>query len=466
MDELVARTSDSNFEVSLSWRTGRPQGTGAESTRGILRISLGDQAVWYGKDETTGFEWTWIELLEFLAEYWLFLSIEDGAPLGIALDTVPRMLEAAQAKIQSRGSFGSDLEEELEAYRITHDLDEALQGAIGPPLWIMRDGESGWVASASLTAKAPFEEVLKVLTDVGDFIAARLAPLVDERAVKAVSAWRRRESHGRLRVIEAATGYPPELVDQIEEAFYSQDERDWDTPHSDELLAAARLTGPQPPTTLTPILEAVRAVGKADSSRLDGASEDAMEVLGSAQNEAPFAQGYQLAKWLRSQPQITGVNGRVNPDEVLESWQVSVKDVDLGPGDIDAIGCWGPRHGPAVLVNKARHDGNEGRKRATLAHEICHLLVDRSGSLPLVEVLGGRTAKHAEQRARAFAAELLAPRQLAGSGFLEMQGDEAGAVQSLCHRFGVSAELLSWQVENSNIPLTSKSSQYLRSLRG
>ena len=138
-----------------------------------------------------------------------------------------------------------------------------------------------------------------------------------------------------------------------------------------------------------------------------------MEVIASKEDEAPFAQGYELAAWLRSKLRIAGDQGRVNPDEILESWRVPVTDVAIGLGDIDAIGCWGPRHGPAVLVNTdARHADNAGRRRATLAHEICHLLVDRSGSLPLVEVLGGRTAKHAEQRARAFAAELLADERL------------------------------------------------------
>lgn len=30
--------------------------------------------------------------------------------------------------------------EQLEAYRATHDLAEAVQGAVMPPLWIVRDG--------------------------------------------------------------------------------------------------------------------------------------------------------------------------------------------------------------------------------------------------------------------------------------------------------------------------------------
>ena len=224
MDELVARTRDGDIEIALSWLTGPSQSTGAEATRGLLRASLRGQPVWYGEDASAGFEWTWIELLEFLAESWLYLIMEDGAPFGVAIDTAPRMLAAAEAKMQSEHPLGSDPEDrQLEAYRMTHDLAEAVQGAVAPPLWIVRDGESGWVASAAKTAKVPFPELLGMLIEVGDFIASRLAPLSDHRSVDAVRTWSERESHNRLRIIEAATGYPPDLVAEVEAAFYSQD---------------------------------------------------------------------------------------------------------------------------------------------------------------------------------------------------------------------------------------------------
>ena len=123
------------------------------------------------------------------------------------------MLAAAEAAIDSGSSLGSEVEhEQLEAYRTTHDLAEAVQGAVMPPLWIVRAGNSGWVASAAWTATAPFQELLDVLSNVGDAIASRLDGMTDERSDAAVEAWRTRNDHDRLKVIEAATGYPPELV--------------------------------------------------------------------------------------------------------------------------------------------------------------------------------------------------------------------------------------------------------------
>ena len=213
MDELVARSSDGDFELALDWLAGGPRTSAANATRGSLRVSLRGKAVWHGSAEAAGFEWTWIELLEFLAESWLYLAIEDGAPLGVALDTVPRMVAAAEMAVESASPLGSDLErEQLEAYRMTHDLAEAVQGAAMPPLWIVRDGNSGWAASTTTTARAPFHELLDVLSRVGDCIASRLNGVSDARSREAVRSWHARDSHNRLKVIEAATGYPSELV--------------------------------------------------------------------------------------------------------------------------------------------------------------------------------------------------------------------------------------------------------------
>ena len=207
MDELVAESGDGDIEVALTWSNGDEWSTGAEATRGDLWVSLRGTPVWYGHDEREGFEWSWIELLEFLAEYWLYLSVEDGPPLGVALDAAPRMLAAAEAAIESGAPLGSRVErEQLEAYRATHDLAEAVQGAVLPPLWIVRDGYSGWVASTTMTATAPIAELMDVLTRVGNFIASRLHGMTDDRSIMAVQSW-----HDRCGSTWAALwGTPPD----------------------------------------------------------------------------------------------------------------------------------------------------------------------------------------------------------------------------------------------------------------
>ncbi len=50
MDELVAHTSDGDIEFALAWPVGGPDQSGAEATRGSLRVSLRGTAVWHGAD--------------------------------------------------------------------------------------------------------------------------------------------------------------------------------------------------------------------------------------------------------------------------------------------------------------------------------------------------------------------------------------------------------------------------------
>ena len=117
---------------------------------------------------------------------------------------------------------------------------------------------------------------------------------------------------------------------------------------------------------------------------------------------------------------------------------------------LDAIAAWGDRHGPAVLINTAPGAMalHEHRRRTSLAHEICHLLLDRSGALPLVEVLGGRTPEMVEQRARAFAAEFLLPRSVAADA-VRAGSDLEKVVVELSEKYCLSQELVAWQITNS-----------------
>lgn len=196
---------------------------------------------------------------------------------------------------------------------------------------------------------------------------------------------------------------------------------------------------------------------------LDQLSEAAIAVLQAAANEPPYEQGYLLATWLRAEPGAVHANGKIDPSALLRRWGVPVVEVALDLASLDAIGCWGSQHGPGVVINAdGAHANSKAGRRATLAHEVAHLLVDRTGSLPLAEVLGGRTALHVEQRARAFAAELLLPRAVAVSEFLDSDSDYELVLRRVMKNFGVSSEVIAWQVRNSRAPLEDRLRRFLR----
>jgi Zn-dependent peptidase ImmA (M78 family) len=454
MDELVIESSTGEVTLSLAWE-GEPTGTAADATRGQLRVAVRGNPVWYGETSDHGFEWSWVELVEFLGESWRYLVLEEGTPLGVAIDTAPRMLAAAEAVLEADGPAAASADRELlYAFTHTHDLSEAVQGANLPAIWVIRDGSNGWICTPGWIGRVPVDELLKMLVQLGDAIIARLASSTDMRAVAALGAWNSRQQLSRLEIIEAATGYPAELVADVESAFLADDERDWHVARSDVLLAAARLLGPLPLATLAPILTAVRRIPPVATPVLDELSRHALEVLEAAQHEQPYEQGYTLALWLRAQHGIEQASGRVDPDALLSNWGVPTEQIALDLVDLDAIGCWGDHHGPGIVLNTdGAHAQSVGGLRATLAHEIAHLLVDRAGSLPLAEVLGGRTARHVEQRARAFAAELLLPRARAASLFVEPGIALDRALADVMSVYGVSSEVVAWQVRNSREPV-------------
>lgn len=113
--------------------------------------------------------------------------------------------------------------------------------------------------------------------------------------------------------------------------------------------------------------------------------------------------------------------------------------------------AWGPEHGPVVLVNRrGTHAKGPNGRRATLAHELCHLLVDRGDALPLAEVKGGRVPREAEARANAFAAELLLPSAVAGAALEAVSTDPENAVERLRRKYGASQAIVAWQALNSD----------------
>lgn len=98
---------------------------------------------------------------------------------------------------------------------------------------------------------------------------------------------------------------------------------------------------------------------------------------------------------------------------IEEQFEIAVRVVPLGSTRVTALSVRA-RGGAAIVLNAT--DPERARNpllgRVHLAHELCHVLFDRSeGGLQIViDVVADRQAHLAEQRARAFAAELLLPK--------------------------------------------------------
>jgi len=200
------------------------------------------------------------------------------------------------------------------------------------------------------------------------------------------------------------------------------------------------------PTDRLKILEAVSKQPEVWTGLVDPLATEVREKLASLRHEPPWKQGMEIALHVRQRLSLAATS-RFEPEALLAEWKIPVSEVRLESRTVDALSVWGARCGPAIIVNRSGHHGRLNGRRATVCHEIGHLLMDRDAGLPVGEVLGGRVPQEIEQRASSFAAELLIPREFAYQRVIECQ-DADTELGLLSAWFGVSREILAWQVRN------------------
>jgi Zn-dependent peptidase ImmA (M78 family) len=123
---------------------------------------------------------------------------------------------------------------------------------------------------------------------------------------------------------------------------------------------------------------------------------------------AAWTQGYDLAEWFREERGYADDEIPADMDRLLRDLGVTLETIRLGDSRIRAVSFGGDGLRSTTLVNKMKHPRDE-RLRFTLAHELCHLLVDRDKGARLAIVSGPWAPLDVERRANAFAAAFLMP---------------------------------------------------------
>jgi len=449
------------FEIK--WAEKQARGTADEASRGRLLALIDQSPIWDQEDEgEKGVSWSLVEMLEYLTYAWPYLKYEECDPLGLCSE--PARLRAGAEDLWQEVSATERVtqQRQLRAFEECHDLSRAFQGLWLPVLWIQRSGRDCWVISDRIRVLAPHQKIIKILKDLGAQIAGRLVDLNEARAEKAVADWNARDHIPVERRLTAATGLQSDTLAKIaageplEEVFELQRGR-----MPSELVAVARMTGHAvAPASMAKLLSWVRNLPGGDRTKLDALSKQAGKTI---KSEQPFDQGCELAHGYRQVQLGLDENGKVDPEHELARLGVKIEAIEF-ESHLDAVSVWGEKRGPVVMTNpKGRHSQNEAGRRATLAHELCHLLIDRNGALPFAEVMGGRLPKAIEARARAFAAELLLPKDVAGKAF-ENAKKPNSILAKLRKQYGVSKEIVAWQARNSDSVLGAEVRAHLRTL--
>ena len=96
-------------------------------------------------------------------------------------------------------------------------------------------------------------------------------------------------------------------------------------------------------------------------------------------DEEAWDYGYRLANDLREGLGADFFSaGRADLDAVYAHLSVSVDEIELHDRSIRAVAIAGPSHRPVALINRSYEFRDSEPRRFTLAHELCHIIHDRS----------------------------------------------------------------------------------------
>ena len=455
MAEKLHIGSRSGFLLELQLDDKRTNGLGLIWGKGALRVN--GTSVLAGQDDAP-VEWTWVDLLEWLAKNWSYLLCEQGFPFQVKTTDISTLARDLEKRWENMPEERVEDEEE-EAFRFLnrHDLASAFKGLYFSAVFVMRQGRLFEVSSAEQgeTIRLLLKQAVADLEAIGNHRAELAGGAGEGRGLLAAKQWKARGRQLKRKSLPLLTGLSSETLEYVNPA---NDAQFWEQDPGmlladSELMAAARMTsGVLLPEEQMQIFGLIRGLGKSSTDKLDALAnaltEDFKEI------GKPHDQGYRAAAWLRRKLGLTETDV-IQPAELLKSWGVQIQDFEMPECKLDALACWGSLHGPAILVNRssASTPAHVHGENSTLAHEICHLLLDRKGALPVAEVLNGNTPERLEKRARAFAAEFLVPRNVA-SNVVRNAGALNEAVANLLEAYAVSNELICWQIINSEIYTT------------
>lgn len=184
-------------------------------------------------------------------------------------------------------------------------------------------------------------------------------------------------------------------------------------------------------------------IGELSAALAPPAERAVDKIAGQMSGEASaWGQGYDLAESvLRTLGIDLTVPGAVEIDEILSVLGVRLKEMHLSDRAIRAVSIAGPDFQPTILVNVAHPTASypTGR-RFSLAHELCHLIVDRSYAREVAIPSGPWAPRDIERRANAFAAMFLMPPGRIAAVLKTIGGEPAdpSSVRRLCQALETS----------------------------
>ena len=184
------------------------------------------------------------------------------------------------------------------------------------------------------------------------------------------------------------------------------------------------------------------------------ALHDLRQTLPIREREEPWEEGYRLGAMARTRLGIP-VGPITDVQATLEALGVHIATLPFSGPDLDAASLMEEGSMPILLLNQpSPRVARTLPRRATVAHELCHLLHD-AGEQELETRLSYKENSSdgsVEQRARAFAPAFLAPpeevRHWFRSGGGKYRATAGDKVLELAKRWGLSWRAAAWHAKN------------------
>ena len=163
---------------------------------------------------------------------------------------------------------------------------------------------------------------------------------------------------------------------------------------------------------------------------------------------SPWHNGYALALDVLDEIDPEPDASMTNVERMLELLGVRIRNVHLGEQGPRGVALAGGDLRATILINLDNQRNSARGRRFTLAHELCHILFDRSRARPLAHSSTPWASPSIEQRANAFAAMLLMPPPRARLPTVADPKELKQAVDRLADRLNVSRVALKRHLAN------------------
>ena len=497
MSELTRFGDPAKVELGIRWVEDpepperRPAGYGWSMGQLTIRVAgMNVTATTFGDEQQPYVGWYLAPFLDWLATNWAALLHEErfpwpnpgSGPAAIACN------HALEEWMTADDPYGQQHYANAQDWYFRHGVRSAAAGGIFPDMFIRRvadDIELSWSGlpmaftqnglafeSGAGHARLPVAEVADVIWQTLEWAVSQppQSPVPYQNHIATL-----RTKVASLRSVEYSelvrNCLPQTVLAKAEEAFAAINMAHLleggrtanDAPYIAELPPAVAMFGGVSPDLGIRDVEHLRdhmvaAQGGQDSERLAELVADRHgNVL-----DVPHRDAHRFADELLEDVALPDDdNDFVDVRAICEHLGVEIHEDDLETDSIRGVAIAGDGFSPSIVVNQTHYfNRNESGKRFTVAHELCHVLFDRTRARRLAHVSGSPwAAQGIEQRANAFAAYLLMPRSLVLKYLPDANRIECEDVKRLAHELHVNPAALLPHLKNLDLIDTARREQ-------